>query len=101
MNISPLSFSNPSRPSPREGTGYFALSKTSDNHISPLSFSPVGEMQVTLYIEGLSMSWCISPSPTGEARWGLMPFSLSNQFLPLGKVRMGCPFGKVRMGLRL
>ena len=59
------------------------------------------EMQVALYVEGLSMSWCISPSPTGEARWGLMPFSLSNQFLPLGKVRMGCPFGKVRMGLRL
>ncbi len=41
-------------------------------NISPLSFSPVGEMQVTLYVEGLSMSWCISPSPTGEARWGLM-----------------------------
>ena len=34
MNFSPLSFSNPSRPSPREGTGYSALSKTSDNHIS-------------------------------------------------------------------
>ena len=41
-------------------------------NISPLSFSPVGEMLVTLYVEGLSMSWCISPSPTGEARWGLM-----------------------------
>ena len=41
-------------------------------NFSPLSFSPVGEMQVTLYVEGLSMSWCISPSPTGEARWGLM-----------------------------
>ena len=67
-------------------------------NISPLSFSPVGEMQVTLYVEGLSMSWCISPSPTGEVRWGLMTFSRSNQFLPLGKVRMGCPFGKVRMG---
>ena len=40
-------------------------------NISPLSFSPVGEMQVTLYVEGLSMSWCISPSPTGEVRWGL------------------------------
>ena len=41
-------------------------------NISPLSFSPVGEMLVTLYVKGLSMSWCISPSPTGEARWGLM-----------------------------
>ena len=30
------------------------------------------EMQVALYVEGLSMSWCVSPSPTGEARWGLM-----------------------------
>ena len=29
-------------------------------------------MQVALYVEGLSMSWCVSPSPTGEARWGLM-----------------------------
>ena len=58
-------------------------------NISPLSFSPVGEMLVTLYVEGLSMSWCISPSPTGEVRWGLMSFSLSNQFLPFGKVRMG------------
>ena len=56
------------------------------------------EMLDAPYIEGLSMSWCISPSPTGEARWGLMPFSLSNQFLPFGKVRMGCPLGKVRMG---
>ena len=52
-------------------------------NISPLSFSPVGEMQVTLH---------------SYFRCGLMPFSLSNQFLPLGKVRMGCPFGKVRMG---
>ena len=30
------------------------------------------EMLDAPYIEGLSMSWCISPSPTGEARWGLM-----------------------------
>ena len=34
------------------------------------------------------------PSPTGEARWGLMSFSQSNLFLPLGKVRMGCPWGR-------
>ena len=58
-------------------------------NISPLSFSPVGEMLVTLYVEGLSMAWCICPSPTGEARWGLMTISRSNLFLPLGKVRMG------------
>ena len=30
------------------------------------------EMLDAPYIEGLSMSWCICPSPTGEARWGLM-----------------------------
>ena len=57
-------------------------------NISPLSFSPVGEMQVTLYVEGLSMSWCISPSPTGEVRWGLMTFSRSNQFLPFFTLSM-------------
>ena len=85
----------------------------STNHFSPLSFSPVGERLVTPrclyvgerlvtprclyvgerlvtpYIEGLSMSWCICPSPTGEVRWGLMSFSRSDQFLPLGKVRIG------------
>ena len=57
-------------------------------NISPLSFSPVGEMQVTLYVEGLSMFWCISPSPTGEVRWGVMTFSRSNQFLPFFTLSM-------------
>ena len=42
------------------------------NHFSPLSFSPVGEMQVTPYIEGVFDAKSICPSPTGEARWGLM-----------------------------
>ena len=53
-------------------------------NISPLSFSPVGEMQVTplLYFLYRSLRYCISsaallaiavcPSPTGEVRWGLM-----------------------------
>ena len=42
--------------------------------ISPLSFSPVGEMQVTLaYGEaiGYQTNESIFPSPTGEVRWGL------------------------------
>ena len=34
------------------------------------------------------MSWCISPSPTGEVRWGLMTFSRSNQFLPFFTLSM-------------
>ena len=42
----------------------------------------------------------ICPSPTGEARWGLMSFSHSNQFLPLGKARMGYPSGEARWGLK-
>ena len=46
------------------------------------------EMLDAPYIEGLSMSWCISPSPTGEARWGLMTFSRSNQFLPFFTLSM-------------
>ena len=46
------------------------------------------EMLDAPYIERLSMSWCISPSPTGEARWGLMPFSWSNQFLPFFTLSM-------------
>ena len=58
--ISPLSVSNPSKPSPqdtpschspREGTRYYALSKTSsDNHISPHLASPVGEGQLLLLL---------------------------------------------------
>ena len=58
--ISPLSVSNPSKPSPqdnpsrhsqREGTSYYALSKTSsDNHISPHLASPVGEGQILLLL---------------------------------------------------
>ena len=50
-------------------------------NFSPLSFSPVGEMQVTLH---------------SYFRCGLTPFSRSNQFLPFGKVRKGCPLWKVR-----
>ena len=38
--------------------------------------------------------------PSGEARWGLMSFSHSNQFLPLGKARMGYPSGEARWGLK-
>lgn len=39
-------------------------------------------MLVTLYVEGLSMAWCICPSPTGEARWGLKMICLRNLSLP-------------------
>ena len=39
-------------------------------------------------VDVLSMSWCISPSPTGEVRWGLMTFSRSNQFLPFFTLSM-------------
>ena len=51
---------------------------------SPLSFSPVGEMQVTPLLSFLYrlLRYCLSsaallaiavcPSPTGEVRWGLM-----------------------------
>ena len=43
--------------------------------ISPLSFSPVGEMQVTLAC-GKAIEYQTTesncPSPTGEVRWGLM-----------------------------
>ena len=46
------------------------------------------EMLDAPYIEGLSMSWYISPSPTGEVRWGLMTFSRSNQFLPFFTLSM-------------
>ena len=63
IDFSPHLASNPSYPSPREGTSYSALSKTSSvNHFGPLSFSPVGEMQVTPNID-------LSPhltSPIGE-----------------------------------
>ena len=34
--------------------------------------------------------------PSGDARWGLMSFRHSNQFLPLGKARMGYPSGEAR-----
>ena len=64
-DFSPHLASNPSYPSPREGTSYSALSKTSSvNHFGPLSFSPVGEMQVTPNID-------LSPhltSPVGEGQ---------------------------------
>ena len=43
------------------------------NHFSPLSFSPVGEMLVTLFMitDNSQTAKGICPSPTGEDRWGL------------------------------
>ena len=42
-----------------------------------------------LITDGRLIAFGICPSPSGEVRWGLIAFSWSNQFLPLGKVRMG------------
>ena len=39
-------------------------------------------------VDVLSLPKVISPSPTGEVRWGLMTFSRSNQFLPFFTLSM-------------
>ena len=62
----------------RKGLGFSRICKCLCNGLSsgfsPLSFSPVGEMQVTLIIDNrlIISHKSIYPSPTGEARWGLM-----------------------------
>ena len=135
MNISPHSFSP-------EGEMQVTLLLNSVNHFSPHLTSPEGEgqllcfvkdweLQVTLVVDNLLIishkSVCpsralphvphahihnntnngISPSPSGEARWGLDGSMRSNNnfyiktktnirsnlFLPLGKVRMGLRLG--------
>ena len=64
---------------------FVTLTMSSANHFSPLSFSPVGEMQVTQVLSKTGRCWLlllmttddsqtakgICPSPTGEDRWGL------------------------------
>ena len=62
----------------RRGLGFSRICKCLCNGLSsgfsPLSFSPVGEMQVTLTIDNrlIIRHKSIYPSPSGEARWGLM-----------------------------
>ena len=59
-----LSFSNLSWPSQREGISYSTCQRllqpiTSVNHFSPLSFSPEGEMQVTLVLSKTGWCWLL------------------------------------------
>ena len=134
MNISPHSFSP-------EGEMQVTLLLNSVNHFSPHLTSPEGEgqllcfvkdweLQVTLVVDNLLIishkSVCpsralphvphahihnntnngISPSPSGEARWGLDGSMRSNNNFYIKtktniRSNLFFPFGKVRMGLRL
>ena len=57
-------------------------------NFSPLSFSPVGEMQVTLTIDNrlIIRHKSICPSPSGEARWGLSSIAGVICSFPLGRL---------------
>ena len=70
-------------------------------NISPLSFSPVGEMQVTLTIDSLLIirQQEYLSLPFGGGSVGADDNILSNKFLPFGKARMGYPTGEARWGL--
>ena len=134
MNISPHSFSP-------EGEMQVTLLLNSVNHFSPHLTSPEGEgqllcfvkdweLQVTLVVDNLLIishkSVCpsralphvphahihnntnngISPSPSGEARWGLDGSMRSNNNFYIKtktniRSNLFLPFGKVRMGLRV
>ena len=75
----------------------------SAHHFSPLSFSPVGEMQVTLVLskpcEYMLLFFDTTttetythtlhgtlPIPTEEVRWGLMSIAVVNSPFPCGRL---------------